>query len=70
LGSIAVQSLGVAAIALYQAARGNFNWEIHLLALSWRERLFIAAIPILPAMLLLRKRPFVSVGLIVYAVVV
>jgi hypothetical protein len=69
LGSIAAQTLGFVAIVLYQAAHGNFRWEIHLFALSWRERLFIAGIPILSAILLWRKRLYVSLGMLACALI-
>jgi hypothetical protein len=68
LGGFAAQSLGIAAIALYQSVvYGRFTF-VHLVSLSWRERLFCAAVSVLPALLLLRKRAYVSLGMFLYGV--
>jgi hypothetical protein len=66
LGGFAAQSLGIAGIALYQSFHGHFDF-VHLLYLSWRERFFWASVPIVPAVLLWRRRPLVSVGMLLYA---
>jgi hypothetical protein len=61
VGGLVTQSVGIAGIALYQTVvYGHFAY-IHLFELSLGERVFCAAVPTVLAVLLWRKRPYVSV---------
>jgi hypothetical protein len=67
VGGLVTQSVGIAGIALYQTVvYGHFAY-IHLFELSLGERVFCAAVPTVLAVLLWRKRPYVSVGMLVCA---
>ena len=61
VGGLVTQSVGIAGIALYQTVvYGHFAY-VHLPAIPG-ERLFCAAVPAVLAVLLWRKRLYVSVG--------
>jgi hypothetical protein len=66
LGGFAAQLIGFFGIWAVQIAHGHFEIE-HLLYLSLRERLFLALLPCVPAILLLRRRPYVSAGMVLSA---
>lgn len=66
LGGFAAQLIGFFGIWAVQIAHGHFEME-HLLYLSSRERLFLALLPCVAAILLVRKRPYVSAGMILSA---
>jgi hypothetical protein len=66
LAEFAAQLAGFSGIWVVQIAHGHFEIE-HLLHLSLRERLFVALLPFVPAIPLLRKRPYVSAGMVLSA---
>jgi len=63
LAGFAAQLAGFSGIWVVQIAHGHFEIE-HLLHLSLRERLFVALLPFVPAIPLLRKRPYVSTDMV------
>jgi hypothetical protein len=66
LGGFAAQLIGFFGIWLVQIAHGHFEIK-HLLELSLRERLFVTLLPCVPAILLMRKRPYIAAGMILSA---
>jgi hypothetical protein len=66
LGGFAAQLFGTACIALALNAHGQFSL-VHFLNLSFGERQFLMAIPVLLAVPFLRRRPYVSVGMLLYS---
>jgi hypothetical protein len=67
VAGLVTQSVGIAGIALYQTVvYGHFAY-VHLFRLSLGERLFCAAVPTVFAVLLWRKRRYVSLGMLVCA---
>jgi hypothetical protein len=63
LGGFVANLFGIALIALAQSLHGQFAY-VHLLSLSWKERLFWMAIPTSLAICLLRRRPYVALGML------
>jgi hypothetical protein len=67
LGGFCSQLLGVACLALYQAMfRGGFAW-INLFSLTRSEELFLMAIPASIGLLLIKRKPYVAVGMFLYS---
>jgi hypothetical protein len=68
LGLFAVQLLGIFLVRFAYLARGQMNLQ-HLVEFSMRERLFLISLPTFAAALLVRKRPFVALGMLLSAAV-
>jgi hypothetical protein len=69
LGFFAVQLVGIFFVRFAQIVRGQMNLQ-HLLEYSVSERLFLISLPTVAAAMLLRKRPFVALGMLLSAAVV
>jgi F0F1-type ATP synthase assembly protein I len=68
LGLFAVLLLGTFFVRFAYLARGQMNLQ-HLVEFSMRERLFLISLPTFAAALLVRKRPFVALGVLLSAAV-
>jgi hypothetical protein len=67
LGGFCGQPIGIACLALYQTAfRGGFAW-VNLLSLTPGELLFLMAIPASVGLVLMKRRPYVAVGMFLYS---
>jgi hypothetical protein len=66
LGAFIAQLIGFFGILAVQIWRGHFEM-VHLVHLSFRERLFIVILPIITAIPLVRRRPLVSAGMVLSA---
>jgi hypothetical protein len=69
LGLFVVDLLGISLIRFVQIARGQFAIE-RLIYFSSGEKLFLVVLPAVPAAMLLRKRPLISLGMLFSAAMV
>jgi hypothetical protein len=68
LGLFVVQLLGIFFVRLAHIVRGQMSLQ-HLLEFSVRERLFLISLPTVAAAMLVRKRPFIALGMLLSAAV-
>ena len=68
LGLFVVQVLGIFFVRFAHIVRGQTNLH-HLLEFSVRERLFLISLPTVAAVMLVRKRPFIALGMLLSAAV-
>jgi FtsH-binding integral membrane protein len=66
LGLFVVQLFGIFFVRFAQIARGQMNLQ-HLLGFSVRERLFLISLATVAAARLVRKRPFIALGMLLSA---
>jgi F0F1-type ATP synthase assembly protein I len=69
LGLLVVQLVGIFFVRFAHTVRGQMNLQ-HVLEYSVGERLFLISLPTVAAAMLLRKRPFVALGMLLSAAVV
>jgi hypothetical protein len=63
LGLFVVQLLGIFFVRFAHIVRGQMNLQ-HLLKFSVRERLFLISLRTVAAAMLVRKRPFIALGML------
>jgi hypothetical protein len=68
LGLFVVQLLGIFFVRFAHIVRGQMSLQ-HLLEFSVRERLFLISLPTVAAAMLVRKRPFIALGMLLSAAV-
>ena len=66
LGLFVVQLFGIFFVRFAHIVRGQMNLQ-HLLGFSVRERLFLISLPTVAAAMLVRKRPFIALGMLLSA---
>jgi hypothetical protein len=66
LGLFVVDLLGISLVRFIQIARGQFAIE-RLIHFSSAEKLFLVVLPVVPAAMLLGKRPLISIGMLLSA---
>jgi hypothetical protein len=68
MGLFVVQLLGIFFVRFAHIVRGQMNLQ-HLVEFSMRERLFLISLPTVAAAMLVRKRPFIALGMLLSAAV-